>query len=70
MVAVIDEAYQSTELETLLVWAHNTEALLLLVFLGNPKQLRGTAKTYNQNTDEDMVKSFAKQMIISFFERL
>ena len=39
VVAFIDEACQSTELETLLVWAHNTETLLLLVFLGDPKQL-------------------------------
>ena len=39
VVAVIDEACQSTELGTLLVWAHNTETSLLLVFLGDPKQL-------------------------------
>ena len=70
VVAVIDEACQSTELETLLVWAHNTETLLLLVFLGDPKQLRGTVKSYNQNTSDNLVNPFANQMIISFFERL
>ena len=70
MVAVIDEACQSTELETLLVWAHNTETLLLLVFLGDPKQLRGTVKSYNQSTSDNLVNPFANQMIISFFERL
>ena len=70
VVAIIDEACQSTELESLLVWAHNTETLLLLIFLGDPKQLRATVKTYNQNTDEQMVNPFAEQMVISLFERL
>ena len=37
VVVVIDEACQSTDLETLLVCAHNTETLFL-VFLGDPKQ--------------------------------
>ena len=34
VVAIIDEACQSTELETLLVWAHNTETLIQIIFLG------------------------------------
>ena len=70
VVAIIDEACQSTELETLLVWAHNTETLLLLIFLDNPKQLRATVKTYNQNTAEQIMNPFAEQMMISPFERL
>ena len=66
----IDEACQSPELEILLIWAHNTETLLLLVFLGDLKKLQGTVKTYNHNTDESIINPFAKQMIVSFFERL
>lgn len=70
VVAIIDEACQSTELETLLVWAHNTETLLLLIFLGDPKQLRATIKTHGQNTADQLMNPFAEQMVISFFERL
>lgn len=40
------------------------------IFLGDPKQLRSTVKSYNQNIDDNLVDSFAKQMIVSFFERL
>ena len=69
-VAVIDEACQSTELETLLVWAHNTETMLLLIFLGDPKQLRATVKTHGRNTDDQLMNPFSEQLIISFFERL
>ena len=47
LIAVIDEACQSTELETLLVWAYNTETLLQIIFLGDPLQLRGTVLTLN-----------------------
>ena len=70
VVAFIDEACQSTELEALLVWAHNTETLLLLIFLGDPKQLRATVKSFGRNTDVELMNPFADQMIISFFERL
>ena len=70
VIAIIDEACQSTELETLLVWAHNTETLVQIIFLGDPLQLRGTVMTLNQNTDDNLVNPFAKQMVISFFERL
>lgn len=42
VVAIIDEACQFTELESLLVWAHNTGTLLQIIFLGDPKQLRAT----------------------------
>ena len=37
VVAVIDEACQLNEVGILLVWAHSTETLLLLVFLGETK---------------------------------
>ena len=47
VVAIIDEACQSTELETLLIWAHNTETLLLLIFLKDSKQLRAIVKTHS-----------------------
>ena len=70
VVAIIDEACQSTELETLLVWAHNTETLVLIIFIGDPKQLPGTVKTLFQNTADNLVNPFAKQMIVSLFERL
>ena len=40
----------------------------MIIFLGDPKQLRSTVKSYN--TDDNFVNPFAKQMVISFFERL
>ena len=59
--AIIDEACQSTELETLLVWAHNTETLIQIIFLDDPLQLRGTVMTLNQDTDDNLVNPFAKK---------
>ena len=59
IVAIIDEACQSIELETLLVWAHNTETIIFVIFLWDPLQLRGTVKTYGQNTDDNLVNPFA-----------
>ena len=48
VIAIIDEACQSTELETLLVWAHNTETLLLIIFSATlcncAEQSRATAE--------------------------
>ena len=70
VVAVVDEACQSTELETLLVWAHNTETLVLIIFIGDPKHLPGTVKTLMHNTADSLVNPFVRQMIISLFERL
>ena len=45
-------------------------SLDLGILLGDPKQLRSTVKFYNQNTDDYLVNLFAKQMIISFVERI
>lgn len=71
VLALIDEACQSTELESLLVRVHNTETLLPIpFFLGDPKQLRATVKTHSQNTEDHTVNPFADHLIISFFERL
>ena len=70
VVAIIDEACQSTELETLLVWAHNRETLLLLISLGDPKQLRATVKSLGQNKVDNLTNPFTKQITISYFEHL
>lgn len=70
VLAILDEACQSTELESLLVRAHNTETLLQIIFLGDLKQLRATVKTHSQNTEDHTVNPFADHLIISFFERL
>lgn len=67
---VIDECCQSTELETLLAWAHNTETVLILVLVGDPQQLPPTVVTKDSNRGNLLVNPFAPQMCVSLFERL
>lgn len=70
VIAIVDEACQSLELETLLIWAHNTKTVLLLVLIGDPKQLPPTVLTMHANRDGQVANPFVDQISMSFFERL
>lgn len=70
IVAIIDEYCSAQELETLIAWAHNSKTLLLIIFVGDPRQLPPTIKSKHMNMAEVLVNPFANQMVMSYFERL
>ena len=70
MVAFLDEACQATKLETLLVWAHNTDTALRIMFTDYPSQLYDILKSANRNANDDLINSFATRMDVLLFGRL
>ncbi|KAL8857991.1 MAG: hypothetical protein Q9178_005451 [Gyalolechia marmorata] len=69
-VILVDECCQATELEALLVYAHNSETVVLIIFIGDPRQLPPTILTHNQNWQGTLVNAFAPQLRWTYFERL
>lgn len=64
---LIDEGCQASQPETLLAWISNYQQALLIVIIGDPKQLPPTVKAKNF---EVMTFPFAAQLTRSYYERL
>lgn len=65
---LIDEGCQSSELETLLAWASNYKQALLILIIGDPKQLPPTVKS--RNFKDEMNNPFWAQLMVSYYQRL
>ena len=64
---LIDEGCQASEPETLLAWISNCETALLIVILGDSKQLPPTVKSKNF---EYMINPFTAHLMRSYYERM
>jgi len=62
---LIDEGCQASEPETLLAWISNYQQALLIVIIGDPKQLPPTVKSKDF---ELMTNPFAAQLMRSYYE--
>ena len=70
VVGIHDEVCQASDLDSLMLWAHNVDTIARYIMIGDPLQLGVTVKTAGLEAGKDGWNPFSKQLQHVFFKRL